>query len=75
MPEVLYALGKAASSQGDTAVAEKAWTELVSIEKDTPLAGQAHFGLAALYRKQGKTAEAQREMDEFRKLQKPSGDK
>jgi tetratricopeptide (TPR) repeat protein len=75
MPEVLYALGKVASAQGDAAVAEKAWTELVSIEKDTPLAGQAHFGLATLYRKQGKTAEAQREMDEFRKLQKPSGEK
>lgn len=75
MPEVLYALGKAASSQGDTALAEKAWTDLIATEKDTPLAGQAHFGLAALYRKQGKAAEAQREMDEFRKLQKPSGEK
>jgi tetratricopeptide (TPR) repeat protein len=75
MPEVLYALGKAAASQGDTHAAERAWTELVSIEKDTAFAGQAHFGLANLYRKQGKTAEAQREMDEFRKLQKPSAQK
>ena len=75
MPEVLYALGKVASSQGDASAAEKAWTELVTVEKDSALAGQAHFGLANLYRKQGKTAEAQREMDEFRRLQKPSGQK
>lgn len=75
MPEVLYALGKAASSQGDAAVAEKAWTELVNIEKDTPLAGQAHFGLATLYRKEGMTAEAQREMEQYRKLQAPHGEK
>jgi len=75
MPEVLYALGKAASSQGDAAVAEKAWTELVSTEKDTPLAGQAHFGLATLYRKEGKTAEAQREMELYRKVQKPQAEK
>jgi tetratricopeptide (TPR) repeat protein len=75
MPEVLYALGKAASSQGDAAVAEKAWTELVSIEKDTPLAGQAHFGLANLYRKQGKTPQAQREMEEYQKIQTRSGQK
>lgn len=75
MPEVLYALGKVASTQGDAAVAEKAWTELVSLEKETPLAGQAHFGLASLYRKQGKTAEAQREMEQYRKLQAPSSQK
>ncbi|MFL6447515.1 MAG: tetratricopeptide repeat protein [Bryobacteraceae bacterium] len=76
MPEVLYALGKAASAQGDAGAAERAWTELVSIEKDTALAGQAHFGLAGLYRKQGKTSEAQREMEQYRKLQtQPSAEK
>lgn len=75
MPEVLYALGKTAAAQGDVTRAEKVWTELVGIERDTPLAGQAHFGLANVYRKQGKTLEAQREMDEFRRLQKPSGQK
>ena len=30
---------------------------------------QAHFGLAALYRKQGKATQAQHEMQEFQKLQ------
>jgi len=69
MPETLYALGKAASLEGDPAAAEKAWTKLLSIEKQSSLAAQAHFGLAGLYRKQGKTAEAQREMQEFQSLQ------
>jgi tetratricopeptide (TPR) repeat protein len=69
MPETLYALGKAASLEGDPAAAEKAWTKLLSIEKQSSLAAQAHFGLAGLYRKQGKAAEAQREMQDFQSLQ------
>jgi tetratricopeptide (TPR) repeat protein len=69
MPETLYSLGKAASLEGDAAAAEKAWTKLLSIERQSSLAAQAHFGLAGLYRKQGKTAEAQREMQEFQSLQ------
>lgn len=69
MPETLYALGKADSLHGDTADAEKAWTQVITIEKTSPLAAQAHFGLANLYRKQGKAAEAEREMQEYKKLQ------
>jgi tetratricopeptide (TPR) repeat protein len=69
MPETLYSLGKAASLEGDSATAEKEWTRLLSIEKETPLAAQAHFALAGLYRKQGKTAAAQHEMQEFQRLQ------
>ncbi len=69
MPETLYSLGKAASLEGDTAAAEKAWIKLLSLEKQSSLAAQAHFGLAGLYRKQGKTAEAQHEMQEFENLQ------
>jgi tetratricopeptide (TPR) repeat protein len=69
MPETLYSLGKAASLEGDTATAEKEWTRLLSIEKETSLAAQAHFALAGLYRKQGKTAAAQHEMQEFQRLQ------
>lgn len=72
MPETLYSLGKAASLEGDTATAEKDWTKLLSIEKDTSLAAQAHFGLSGLYRKQGKTAAAQHEMQEFQRLQTSS---
>jgi tetratricopeptide (TPR) repeat protein len=72
MPETLYSLGKASSLEGDTAAAEKEWTKLLSIEKESPLAAQAHFGLAGLYRKQGKTAAAQHEMQEFQRLQPSS---
>jgi len=70
MPETLYSLGKAASLSGESALAEKAWLHLIAIEKQTSLAAQAHFGLAALYRKQGKPAQAETEMQEFRKLEK-----
>ena len=73
MPETLYMLGKAAALDGDDIVAEKSWLQVLSIEKDSALAAQAHFGLAGIYRKQGKTAEADREMDEFRKLQGNAG--
>ena len=69
MPETLYSLGKAASLEGDSAAAQKAWTKLLSIEKDTSLAAQTHFALAGLYRKLGKTADSDREMQEFQKLQ------
>jgi tetratricopeptide (TPR) repeat protein len=73
MPETLYMLGKAAALDGDDIVAEKSWLQVLNIEKDSALAAQAHFGLAGIYRKQGKTAEADREMDEFRKLQGNAG--
>jgi protein O-GlcNAc transferase len=69
MPETLYSLGKAASLDGDSALAEKSWRELLAIEKDTSLAAEAHFGLATLYRKQGSAAKAQREMQEYQRLQ------
>jgi tetratricopeptide (TPR) repeat protein len=69
MPETLYSLGKAASLEGDAATAEKEWVKLLSIEKESSLAAQAHFGLASLYRKQGKIAAAQDEMQEFQRLQ------
>jgi len=72
MPETLYSLGKAAALEGDAAAAEKAWTKVLSIEKDSPLAAQAHFGLASVYRKQGKIEAAQREMREFQRLQRSS---
>ena len=73
MPETLYSLGKAASLIGDTPTAEKSWSKVIELEKNTSLAAQAHFGLAGLYRKQGKVAQAQREMQEFQKLQSTIG--
>jgi tetratricopeptide (TPR) repeat protein len=74
MPETLYSLGKAASLEGDAGAAEKAWTTLLTIEKASSLSAQTHFALAGLYRKQGKTADAEREMQEFQKLQNPRPD-
>lgn len=72
MPETLYSLGKAASLDGDAAAAETAWREVIGSEGESELAAQAHFGLAGLYRKQGKSEESAREMQEYRRLQKPS---
>jgi tetratricopeptide (TPR) repeat protein len=68
MAETLYSLGKAASLANDIPAAEKAWLHLLEIEKQTSLAAQAHFGLAAIYRKQGNAAKARSEMEEFQKL-------
>ncbi len=70
MPETLYALGKAESLSGDGSAAEKSWRQILTIETDTPLAAQTHFALANLYRKQGKAADADREMQAYKKLQK-----
>src|SRR5229473_7175349 len=69
MPETLYALGKAASLDGNPAAAEEAWTRVIELEKESSLAAQAHFGLANLYRRQGNTAKAQHEMQEYKRLQ------
>jgi tetratricopeptide (TPR) repeat protein len=69
MPETLYDLGKAASLEGDVGLAEKSWQRLLASESNTALAAQAHFGLAGLYRKQGKAAQSQQEMQAFQKLQ------
>ena len=71
MPETLYSLGQAASMEGDAAAAEQAWNEQLAVEDHTPLAKKAHFGLATLYRKQGKTAEAAKQMEEFRGTSHP----
>ena len=73
MPETLYILGKAAAMDGDDGLAQKCWAHVLRLEKDTELAAQAHFGLAGIYRKQGKAADADREMAEFRKLQSSAG--
>jgi tetratricopeptide (TPR) repeat protein len=69
MPETLYTLGKAQSLTGDLTGAEKSWRQVIAFEKNSSLAAQAHFGLAGLYRKQGKTEEAERELQAYRQLQ------
>jgi tetratricopeptide (TPR) repeat protein len=73
MPETLYSLGKAASLIGDAVTSEKSWIRVIELEKETSLAAQSHFGLAVLYRKQGKVDRAGHEMQEFQKLQSTIG--
>jgi tetratricopeptide (TPR) repeat protein len=68
MPETLYALAKAQSLTGDAASAEKNWKRVIELEAHSDLAAQSHFSLAGLYRKQGKQAEAAREMSEYESL-------
>lgn len=69
MPETLYMLGKAAAQDNDNVLAQKCWAHVLKLEDNTPLAAQAHFGLATIYRKEGKAADADREMEQFHKLQ------
>ena len=61
-PEVIQHLQAAAAAERD-------WKKLLELEKEGTLAAQAHFGLAGLYRKQGKTEKASHEMEEYNKLQ------
>jgi Flp pilus assembly protein TadD len=68
MPETLYSLGKAAALEGDAAAAEKSWLTLLAVEKESELSAQTHFALAALYRKQGKATQAEKELQEYQKL-------
>ena len=72
MPETLYSLGKASALEGDSAAAEKAWKKVIEIEKESPLAAQAHFALGGLYRKLGQSAAADREIGVFNNLQNGS---
>lgn len=61
-PEVIQHLQAAAAAERD-------WKKLLELEKEGTLAAQAHFGLAGLYRKQGKPEQAAHEMEEYNKLQ------
>ena len=72
MSETLYSLGKASFAAGDRKAAERAWARVIAIERESPLAAQAHFSLAGLYRKQGNADKATSEMQEFHKLQERS---
>lgn len=68
MPGTLLAVGKAASLAGDTTRAEASLKKLLEVEKAGDLAAQAHFELAAIYQKAGKTAEADKETAEYQRL-------
>jgi len=68
MPETLYDLGKATTS-GDPNTAERAFTQVIELEKQSPLAGQAYLALAGIHRKQGKTELAAQEMQQYRQIE------
>ena len=68
-PETLLALGHALFAANDAAHAEESWMKLLAVDHSGELAAQAHFMLAALYRKGGKSAEAEREMAAYQQLE------
>jgi tetratricopeptide (TPR) repeat protein len=68
MPETLYAMGRALAA-ADPSAAEQALTSVLKIEQNSPLAAQADLLLASIHRKQGKSALASREMEDYRRIQ------
>jgi tetratricopeptide (TPR) repeat protein len=68
MPETLLALARALVAEGKLADAEVRLRKLLAIEGNTSLAESAHFQLAAILRKTGRTAEAEKETELFRQL-------
>jgi tetratricopeptide (TPR) repeat protein len=68
MPETLYALGRSAAIS-DPDVAAHALERVIELEKGTPLAGQSYLVLAQIHRRQGKTEQAARDMESYRKVQ------
>lgn len=70
MPETLFELAKATATDGDLNGAEKLFRRVLDQENTTKLAVSAHFELAQIYRRLGRTAEASREMVLFQELRK-----
>jgi tetratricopeptide (TPR) repeat protein len=68
MPETLVELGKAMVTGDDAQGAAKWFERVLELEKTSRLAETAHFQLAQIYRKLGRTAEADREMKLFQQL-------
>jgi tetratricopeptide (TPR) repeat protein len=68
MPETLYAIGRALAA-ADPSEAEKALNGVLKIEQNSSLAAQADLLLATIHRKQGKSALASREMEDYRRIQ------
>jgi protein O-GlcNAc transferase len=68
MSETLYALGRAEGSSAP-ADAEHALQRVIELEKETPLAAQAYFAMAGIHRRQGKSEQAAKEMEAYRRIQ------
>jgi protein O-mannosyl-transferase len=68
MADTLYSLGRATAASDPTA-AERAFTRVTELEKQTALAAQAYLALAGVHRKLGKSEQASRDMQEYRRIQ------
>ena len=69
MVETLYDLGKAYSAEKEPAKAEKAWLEVIALNDSCEQAASSHLRLSELYRKEGKGAEADKQLKRFREFQ------
>jgi Tfp pilus assembly protein PilF len=69
----LLALGQAALAANDPTRAEAALTMLIRIDKDGEEAATAHARLAALYRRQGRMKEAERESAAYEQMKNRGG--
>ncbi len=70
MIETLYDLGKALEQENQLAAAEKAWLQLIKLGPYSPLAVSAHLELSQLYRREGRAAEADSQLQQFREMSK-----
>jgi len=70
MPETLLELGKAMAAAGEPAQAEKPLRKVLELEPASALAEAAHYQLAQIYRRMGRTEEADREMKLFQEIRK-----
>lgn len=68
MPETLLDLAKGYGLAGELEPAEKLLRRLLELENSSQLAESAHFQLAQILRRLGKTTDAAREMSRFQEL-------
>ncbi|HEX3739622.1 MAG TPA: tetratricopeptide repeat protein [Terriglobales bacterium] len=71
MPETLCALGRSLTVS-DPIAAERALDQVITIERQTPLAAEAYLLLAGIHRRQGKADAASRDMQEYRQIENRS---
>jgi tetratricopeptide (TPR) repeat protein len=72
MADTLLSLGRATAAS-DPISAEQAFTRVIELEKQSPLAAQAYLALAGVHRKLGKTEQAARDMQEYHRIQSSLG--
>lgn len=68
MPETLLALGRGNAALGNSGAAENLFRRVLEQESTSSLAQAAHYQLAQIYRKLGRTSDAEREMKRFQEL-------